>query len=60
MMQGNTEDVVPFIQSVKGYGVFWDNYSPTTFSDNLDETLLSSDVGEGIDYYFMYGGTPME
>lgn len=56
MMQGNTEDVVPFIQSIKGYGIFWDNYSPTTFSDKPDETLLSSDVGEGIDYYFMYGG----
>lgn len=56
MMQGNTEDVVPFIQSVKGYGVFWDNYSPTTFSDKPDETLLSSDVGEGIDYYFLNGG----
>ncbi|PJJ79998.1 alpha-D-xyloside xylohydrolase [Mucilaginibacter auburnensis] len=55
MMQGNTEDVVPFFQSVKGYGIFWDNYSPTTFSDKPEETLLSSDVGEGIDYYFMYG-----
>jgi len=56
MMQGNTEDVVPFIQSVKGYGVFWDNYSPTTFSDTQAETLFSSDVGEGIDYYFLNGG----
>ncbi|MFD0748826.1 glycoside hydrolase family 31 protein [Mucilaginibacter calamicampi] len=56
MMQGNTEDVVPFIQSVKGYGVFWDNYSPTTFSDTQAETFFSSDVGEGIDYYFMNGG----
>lgn len=57
MIQGNTEDVVPFFQSVKGYGIFWDNYSPTTFSDKPGETLFSSDVGEGIDYYFMNGGT---
>ncbi|MEO6523789.1 MAG: glycoside hydrolase family 31 protein [Mucilaginibacter sp.] len=56
MIQGNTEDVIPFIQSVKGYGLFWDNYSPTTFSDKPGETLFKSDVGEGIDYYFMYGG----
>lgn len=56
MMQGNTEDVVPFVQSIKGYGIFWDNYSPTTFSDTPEGTLLSSDVGEGVDYYFMYGG----
>jgi len=56
MIQGNTEDVVPFIQSIKGYGIFWDNYSPTTFSDTPGETLFSSEVGQGIDYYFMYGG----
>jgi alpha-D-xyloside xylohydrolase len=57
MMQGNTEDVVPFFQSIKGYGIFWDNYSPTTFSDAPGETFFSSEVSEGIDYYFMYGGT---
>ncbi|OKS85872.1 glycoside hydrolase family 31 protein [Mucilaginibacter polytrichastri] len=56
MIQGNTEDVVPLFQSVKGYGVFWDNYSPTSFNDNLNETSFKSDVGDGIDYYFMYGG----
>ncbi len=56
MVQGNTDDYVPLFQSVKGYGVFWDNYSPTIFSDNADSTFFTSDVGEGIDYYFMYGG----
>lgn len=55
MMQGNTEDVVPFLQSVKGYGIFWDNYSPTTFSDTSNEMFFSSDVGEGVDYYFLNG-----
>ena len=24
MIQGNTDDYIPFFQSVKGYGVFWD------------------------------------
>ena len=56
MVQGNTEDVVPVFQSVKGYGVFWDNYSPTTFNDDQNETSFKSDVGDGVDYYFMYGG----
>lgn len=56
MVQGNTEDVVPFFQSVKGYGLFWDNYSPTTFSDKPEETSFTSDAGDGIDYYFMFGG----
>ena len=53
MIQGNTWDFVPFFQSVKGYGLFWDNYSPTTFSDNAARTQFKSDVGTGIDYYFM-------
>ena len=56
MIQGNTNDYIPFFQSNKGYGIFWDNYSPTTFKDNPDGTYFKSDVGDGIDYYFMYGG----
>jgi alpha-D-xyloside xylohydrolase len=55
MVQNNTEDFVTFFQSVKGYGLFWDNYSPTTFTDSQEETSFSSEVGDGIDYYFMYG-----
>lgn len=53
---GNVEDGINFFQSIKGYGLFWDNYSPTDFSDNADGTRFKSDVGDGIDYYFMYGG----
>ena len=56
MIQGNTNDYVPFFQSVKGYGVFWDNYSPTIFKDTSESTSFKSDVGDGIDYYFMYAG----
>lgn len=56
MVQGNTEDYIPFFVSVKGYGLFWDNYSPTLFTDNPDSTSFKSDVGDCIDYYFMYGG----
>jgi alpha-D-xyloside xylohydrolase len=56
MVQNNTWDFVTFFQSVKGYGLFWDNYSPTTFKDTPSETSFRSEVGEGVDYYFMYGG----
>jgi alpha-D-xyloside xylohydrolase len=56
MVQNNTHDYVPFFQSVKGYGIFWDNYSPTQFVDNTEGTSFKSDVGDCIDYYFMYGG----
>jgi len=56
MVQNNTEDFVTFFQSAKGYGLFWDNYSPTTFSDDQQATSFSSEVGDCIDYYFMNGG----
>lgn len=46
---------VPIIQSTKGYGLFWDNYSPTTYTDNPQEMSFESEVAECIDYYFMYG-----
>ena len=54
MVQNNTSDYVPFFQSVKGYGLFWDNYSPTQFVDSAASTSFKSDVGDCIDYYFMY------
>ena len=56
MVQGNTDDYIPFFQSVKGYGLFWDNYSPTVFEDNPESTSFKSEVGDCADYYFMYGG----
>ena len=56
LIQSNLEDVVTFFQSVKGYGVYWDNYSPTTFTDNAGGTTFDSEVGGFLDYYFMYGG----
>lgn len=56
MVQGNTDDYVPFLVSTKGYGLFWDNYSPTTFEDKPEVTSFKSDVGDCIDYYFMLGG----
>jgi len=55
MIQGNTDDYIPFFLSVKGYGLFWDNYSPTVFEDDPESTSFKSDVGDCIDYYFMYG-----
>ncbi len=57
MVQNNTEDFVTFFQSNKGYGLFWDNYSPTEFVDSTSRnTSFKSEVGDCIDYYFMVGG----
>ncbi|MDB5029384.1 TIM-barrel domain-containing protein [Mucilaginibacter sp.] len=52
----NMDIAVPFFQTSGGYGVFWDNYSTTTFKDNAGTTTLQSVLGDGIDYYFMNGG----
>lgn len=55
MQQSNLEDFAHLFQSIKGYGIYWDNYSPTNLNDNA--TLeLESQVGDAVDYYFMYGG----
>ncbi|MCD8285293.1 MAG: DUF5110 domain-containing protein [Prevotellaceae bacterium] len=56
LIQDNTEDFVPLLQSVKGYGIFWDNASPTTYTDGEGQTSFDSEVGDCIDYYFIYGG----
>ena len=57
MEQSNLEDFQNVIQSIKGWGLFWDNYSPTQFDDDASGMSLASQVGETIDYYFMYGGS---
>lgn len=56
LQPGNVEDGIPVMQSVKGYGIIWDNYSPTDFRDNEKGMTFSSSAGDCIDYYFMYGG----
>ena len=58
MMQSNLEDFQNIFQSIKGYAVYWDNYSPTQLNDNPQDGLtLTSEVADAIDYYFMYGKT---
>lgn len=56
LIQSNLEDSSPFFQSIKGYGLYWDNYSPTTFTDNTGGTSFDFEVGACVNYYFMYGG----
>lgn len=57
MEQSNTEDFQSVIQSIKGWGIYWDNYSPTQFDDDENGMSLTSEAGEAVDYYFMYGGS---
>ena len=55
LKQANMEIAIPVIHSTKGYAVFWDNYSPTTYKDSDEGLSFTSTVGDCIDYYFMYG-----
>lgn len=44
-----------FMSPVKGYAVYWDNYSISEFMDTPQELAFQS-LGHCADYYFMYGG----
>ena len=58
MEQSNLEDFQSVLQSIKGWGLFWDNYSRTQFDDDpINGMTFSSEVGHLVDYYFMYGGS---
>jgi len=56
LKNANTKIAIPFFQSIKGYGVFWDNYSPVTFTDNQQELSFES-LGDCSDYYFNRSGS---
>ena len=57
MEQSNLEDYQYVIQSLKGWGLFWDNYSRADFVDDANGMKFSAEVGDAIDYYFMLGKT---
>ena len=57
MEQSNLEDFQNVLQSIKGWGIYWENYSPTLFEDNAQGMTFDAEAGEGVDYYFMYGGS---
>lgn len=57
LRQNNKEICIPILQSVKGYGIIWNNETPTLFSDDLKNTYFLSDEGRAIDYFFIAGGS---
>ena len=57
MEQSNLEDFQNVLQSIKGWGIYWENYSPTQFDDGPEGMSFTSEAGQGVDYYFMYGGS---
>lgn len=54
MIQDNRSIYIPYFYSSKRYALYWDNYSPTAFSDGPTGTTFSS-TGQAIDYYVLVG-----
>ncbi len=54
LQQDNMKVCIPYFQSTKNYALFWDNSSPTTFTDNENGTRFQS-TGRKIDYYVLVG-----
>lgn len=59
MIQDNRSIYIPYFYSSRRYGFYWDNYSPTQFSDNQEATMLKS-TGDAIDYYVLVGNGSAE
>ncbi|HUI65543.1 MAG TPA: TIM-barrel domain-containing protein, partial [Bacteroidota bacterium] len=55
LTQANRTAINPFLVSTRGYGILWDNYSRTRFSDTKAGACFSSEVSDDIDYYVVYG-----
>ncbi|MCX7986668.1 MAG: DUF5110 domain-containing protein [Bacteroidales bacterium] len=56
LAQANTEAVNPFLVSTKNYGILWDNYSLTSYTDDGKKyASWWSDVADNIDYYLIKG-----
>ncbi|MFN8239739.1 MAG: glycoside hydrolase family 31 protein [Bacteroidales bacterium] len=52
---------IPVLISNKGYGLMWDNYSPSYFRGSVENNTkysYMSESGEMIDYYFFHGPEP--
>ena len=50
----NANITIPYFTSVKGYGLYWDNAGRSHFEDTPEATTFTSEVAQGVDYYFLY------
>ena len=49
---------IPVLLSSRGYGLLWDNYSPSNFygaEEGNTKFKYASESGKMVDYYFLYG-----
>jgi alpha-D-xyloside xylohydrolase len=60
MLQANGWIYIPIVVSNNGYGILWDNPSTTQFTGNASDNTqysFSSETGDLVDYYYLYGPT---
>lgn len=57
MEQSNLEDFQYVVQSVKGYGIYWDTEARADFIDNAEGMTFRPEVGNELTYYVMFGGS---
>lgn len=60
LVQANDIAIVPFLLSTNQYGLLWDNYSKSLFSEKGNRMSFRSEYGKRIDYYFVAGETADE
>ena len=57
MEQSNLEDFQYVVQSLKGYGIYWDTEARADFVDNAEGMTFRPEVGSELTYYLMFGGS---
>ena len=55
LVHANREIANPVLLSTQNYLLYWDNYSKTLFNDDDSGATFHSEIGDGINYYFIYG-----
>jgi len=55
LIQDEQNVAFPIFYSEKGYALLWDNYSSTRFTDARSGLEIESEIGDEIQYFFMYG-----
>lgn len=60
LAQSNTNAVNPVLVSTAGYGIFWDNYSLTTFQEKANCLSIKSKMADIVDYYVFAGNSADE
>lgn len=55
LVHANREIANPVLLSTRNYLLYWDNYSKTVFSEKEGIASFDSEIGDGVNYYFIYG-----